>query len=280
MHKITKINLHTHSNVSDGLLSPKDLIKVLFDSGVKICALTDHDKVNGLLEAKREADRLGIQFITGIEISTRSYDLNIDFLNPEVHSFHMLGLGFDLNQLVETYQNKNRLKTEKLRLLFQLLIDKGFKLSSITNLNKKTQIAEALIDSGYANSLDEAFSNIINNYFDKRSDKICITEAVDMIHSAGGRIIWAHPYEILEGNCKKELTENQIESICSKLKSMNVDGIEVYYQKYNQNQISFLNDLKIKYGFIASGGTDYHGKSSQPNTYIEIDIFNVKEVLK
>lgn len=280
MNNIIRVNLHTHSTISDGLLNPKDLVKVLHDSGVKVFALTDHDKINGLVEAKAAADYYDMQFVTGIEISTRTGDLNLNFLNPNVHSIHLLGLGFDMNELMGIYQKRESIKSEKLSLLNRLLIDRGYNLPIIDNIKKKTQIAEALIDNGYASSIQDAFNDIINHFYDRWTDELGVIEAVKMIHQSKGTIIWAHPYEILENNNKIALTEIQIDQICYQLKQLNIDGIEVYYKRYSDNQITYLKSIKEKYGFISSAGTDYHAKEYELSTYIDVNIVDIKGVIK
>lgn len=91
-----RVNLHTHSNASDGKLSPSNLIDKLACNNIEIIALTDHDTINGIEEAKIKADLHGIKFINGIEISTSINGLGLDFLDENKHSIHLLGINFDI----------------------------------------------------------------------------------------------------------------------------------------------------------------------------------------
>lgn len=273
-----KVNLHTHSTFSDGLLTPKDLVITLKEVGVELIALTDHDSISGLIDAKKEADKLGIRFINGIEMSSKVSDLKIDFLDPNEHTLHLLGLGFEYDKIVTLLNEKKELKNKRLIELNNLLIKEGYQISIIQDLEKRTQIANELIRKNYANNLDKAFE-IINIYYERWQDEFTIKEAIRFIHQSGGYIIWAHPFEILEGRTKFVLVENQIEQILKQLVSLGLDGIEVYYEKYNQKQVEYLKKLMNKYNLITSAGTDYHAKPNQPVKFIDVEAKSIKEFL-
>ena len=275
-----KVNLHTHSTVSDGKLSPNELVSRLHQDGVEIFALTDHDKLDGLPEAQKRANELGIKLINGIEITTRIFDINIPFLDESVFTLHMLGLNFDYNQLLGIYREIDALKAEKLRKLNQKLIDNGYAIPKFEHITRRVTLAKALVQCGYSKDEDTAFENIINPLYERWSDSVGVKTAVKMIHNAGGKLLWAHPFEILQNVQKYTLSESQIDYIADQLKLQGVDGIEVYYQKYNSNQVKFLKTIQKKYDFISSAGTDYHAKDSQPTTFIDIDHSLIQEVLK
>src|SRR5690554_1604975 len=132
-----RINLHTHSTHSDGKLNVEELINKLYLDNVEVFALTDHDTISGILEAKELSLKYGIKMINGIEISTRINDLDIPFLNSEIHTFHMLGLDFDYNKLKKEYDEIEKNKLNKLKLLNENLIYEGFKIPIIKNLKKR-----------------------------------------------------------------------------------------------------------------------------------------------
>jgi|GEM_PF-2628111 len=275
-----RVNLHTHSTVSDGTLSPCDLAAKLHGDGVEVFALTDHDKIDGLSEAKFAAERFGMRFITGVEISASTRDIDIDFLDPTTHSIHLLGLGFDGDALARYYYEKDDKKRQKLHTLNKKLIKLGYKIPLINDLRKRTQVANYLVERGYSTSLYDAFENIINHYYDRWEDSMNIKEAVAIIHQSKGRLLWAHPYEVLKGLEKVCLTDIQIDLVCARLKSLGIDGIEVYYGMYDDSQIRHLSAMQHKYDFIASAGTDYHGKANRPATFVDIDIDKIKGVLE
>ncbi len=274
-----KVNLHTHSTISDGRLSPKDLVEKLHQDGVKIFALTDHDKLDGINEAKEQAAEYEMKLITGIEISTRIFDLGISFLDEKIHTIHMLALNFNYETLKQSYQDIDKNKANKLGELNEQLIDLGYQIPRFVNLTRRVTIANALVTHGYAKSEEQAFEEIINKHYDRWSDNLGVKDVVRMVHNAGGKLLWAHPYEILENVSKCTLNESQIEEIARKLKLLGVDGIEVYYQKYKPEQIDFLKDIQKKYDFICSCGTDYHARDSQPITFVDIDLNLIKAVI-
>lgn len=275
-----RVNLHTHSTVSDGLLTPSELVQKLHQDGVTVFALTDHDKIDGLNEAKATSDRFAMRFINGIEISANMRNFNLSFVDSSTDSLHLLGLGFNYEKLSAIYNRRSLLKKTKLAALNITLIEQGFHIPVIKNLEKRTQLADALVFHNYAASVQEAFEKIVNPFYDRWEDSIGVEEAVEMIHSSGGLILWAHPYEALRGSSKIHLNNDQIEALCVQLKSLGIDGIEVYYQMYSPSQTEYLRSLQEKYDFVASAGTDYHGKPNQPNTFIDIDPRKIKEVLK
>ena len=156
------IDLHCHSTTSDGEYSPGELVSLAIEKNISVLALTDHDTISAILEAKELSLKYGIKMINGIEISTRINDLDIPFLNSEIHTFHMLGLDFDYNKLKKEYDEIEKNKLNKLKLLNENLISEGFKIPIIKNLKKRAQIADELIINGYAKTIEEAFENIIN----------------------------------------------------------------------------------------------------------------------
>ncbi|MGI6769165.1 MAG: PHP domain-containing protein [Bacilli bacterium] len=274
-----RVNLHTHSNASDGKLSPSDLIDKLACNYIEIIALTDHDTINGIEEAKIKADLHGIKFINGIEISTSINGLGLDFLDENKHSIHLLGINFDIQIFKSIMNEKEIIKKEKIKNLIDQLIKSGYKIDNKDYGSKKTFVAEELVKKGYAKDNQEAFNKIINNFYPRNTDLITVDEVVRIIHKSNGKVIWAHPYEILHKIYKYRITEEQIDMICEKLKNHNIDGIEVYYGNYDIKQIEFLKKIQQKYNFIASAGTDFHNKVKGELTFIDIDIKLIKEAL-
>ena len=274
-----RVNLHTHSTESDGILKPPDLIRRLHKNKVKFISLTDHDSIEGLNEAKAESDKLGIKFINGIEFSTDISELNIDFLDTRDTTIHMLGLGFDYDKLYSILHDRKIAKRKRVDKLNIELKNKGYKLDDNNSNNKRTYVAKSLVGNGYATNIQEAFNNIINHYYDRTIDSTKVSDVVKMIHNAKGVVIWAHPYEILKGE-KINLTINQIDKICNKLKEFNVDGIEAYYYNYSESQKEDLIKLQNKYNFISSCGTDDHAKNVEEMPYYEIEESLIKEVLE
>lgn len=275
-----KVNLHTHSNASDGTLSPKDLIKKLVSEQVDVCALTDHDTLSGIDEAQEESKRHNIKFINGIEISTKISGLDIPFLDESKHTLHILALNFDIEKLKFLFQQRDKDKAERLIRLVKQLNGAGYHIETPIPLNKKTQIATKLVEHKYASDIEHAFNEIINKYYNRNLDHMTLDDVVRMVHQANGKVIWAHPFEILDFTKKVELNEMQIEYIIPKLKNKHIDGIEVYYETYSEERKNFLKSMSEKYHLIKSCGTDFHGKPNRSAPYIDIDEKCIKEVLE
>lgn len=275
-----RINLHSHSTVSDGALVPKKLAEKMCENKVELWALTDHDKIDGLEEASIRSNELGIRFINGIEFSVKTSNFEIDFLNPLINTLHILVLNFNLSAAKKFFQEMNNKKQERLDKLINKLIEEGYLIDGSLEYSNKTSIAEQVVSKGYASTVQDAFNNIINGFYDRYQDFITIDTLLEFKAKCGGKIIWAHPYEIFENVSKKSIDESEIEIIANRLKSLGVDGIEVYYEKYSESQIMFLKSLQEKLSFITSAGTDYHAKDSQPVIFIEIDEKKVEGVLE
>ena len=274
-----RVNFHTHSNVSDGLSTPKELIKKLNDDEVKICALTDHDRIAGLEAAKKTANELGIIFVNGIEISCNLHDIEIDSIKRTDYSVHMLGLNFNLEDIKQIYEKRKLDKIQRINKLVFTLKNNGYNIDIPFSTERKTTIADALVNNGYANNTQDAFNNIINNYYDKYTDKMSVKEAIEIVHQAGGKIIWAHHFDILNNFMKIRIDNFLVEKICSQFKKLGTDGIEVFYEPFTKKHINFLIKMQKKYDFIASFGTDYHGKDDQLKTYLDINEKLVEELM-
>ena len=228
-----KVNLHTHSNVSDGTLTPKELVQKLHNDGLDVFALTDHDRLDGLIIAREEAEKAGIKFINGIEISCNLTDIDLPFID-DTSSVHLLGLNFNLDALKAIYQKRQTDKNKRLVVLLSKLLERGYYIKIDGPLVKKTQIAEALVKSGYTKDIQTAFNEIINRYYERYIDNMTVKEAIQMIHDAQGKILWAHPFDILDGIVKRRINEEQVDKFCQIFKKLGVDGIEVYYQRFKR----------------------------------------------
>jgi predicted metal-dependent phosphoesterase TrpH len=253
-----KIDLHTHSFISDGTLSPKDLIKLALISNIKAISLTDHDSIEGITEASVEAKNQNIDFLNGIEISAAYKDGRI---------LHILGLGIDI-------ENKDFLKTYTLM--------KESRENSVVNILEKIKEKGIFIDINdlKANALNKYLDRYdIHRYFmrnnicsnaqevwDKYLDPIPYGEhdlfkaedAINIIHKAHGLSFLAH-YNKKIG--LGGLTNGEIEENIKYLVDLGLDGLERYYPTFKSEDIKFLDYLINKYSLRISGGTDFHGEN-------------------
>lgn len=243
-------DLHIHTTFSDGSDTPQVVVEKASALGLRTIAITDHDAIGGVEEAKRTALKLGLEVIPGVELS--SY--------VEEGSFHILGLFIDwqdswLNDKLEFFKQQRELRGKKIVEKLQQLgvkISMGDVLSVSGNGSVgRPHIAEALVKVGAVASFEQAFEIYIGKnrpaYVQKY--KISPAQAGEIIHKAGGIAILAHPL-ISAGN------EEQI----SQIMEMGMDGIEVYHPKHEEEKIENLKRMAERNGWLITGGSDYHGE--------------------
>ena len=246
-------DLHCHSLVSDGVLTPTQLAQRASDNGVQLWSLTDHDEVSGLAEAHNAAGDLGLPFIAGVEISTSWLDQtihivgwNVDPDNPEL----LAGLSRIRSGRIE------RGKSIARRLEAMGVPDSyegALKYASNPQLLSRMHFARYLVDSGVCASLQEVFDNYLG---DRRRGNVrvhwCrVEEAVAWILAAGGRAVIAHPGRYL-------LTPVQADTLYSYFHDAGGTGIEVVTGSHRPEQYAEYASIARYYGFLASRGSDFH----------------------
>ena len=254
-----KLDLHTHSTASDGQYSPADMVKKAKDAGLELYAITDHDTVDGQEEAIKKARELGVNYITGIEISTQ-----------EGEEIHMLGLGIDPynDALLKQCQSFKEDRVNRGKKIVAFLKEKGIAIS-LEKVQKiagnaslgRPHFAQFLVEQGYVNTRREAFDRYLNtSEFCRRTERIKPSpeEAITLIHQAGGKAVLAHPGLLKMG---KKWQENLI----AKLAAAGLDGIECFYQKHTFIQTKFYLKLAKKNDLAITCGSDFHGEKVKPN---------------
>jgi hypothetical protein len=246
----SRADLHTHSNCSDGVLSPTALVDLAVSRGVQIMALTDHDSMEGLPEALQAASRYpGFTLIPGVEIST-------DIPGSEVH---VLGYFLDPQDghLQEELARLRSLRRDRGRRMVEKLRDLGLDVSwgrvqqiADGGAVGRPHVAQALLEKGYIGSTQEAFERYIGRngpaYVERA--KMTPAEAVAFLHQRRALPVLAHPREL----------EN-LEDLLPTLQEAGLVGIEVYYQDYDEASIEGLLTIAHRHGLLPTGGSDYHG---------------------
>lgn len=245
-----KADLHVHSNASDGKLSPADVIRKAVKNEVVILALTDHDTLAGIDEAKETAAGYpGFKLIPGVEINTdvaggEAHILGyfVDHTNPE--------LGSLLSEMRSSRHDRGRRMLEKLESLGMPLSWERVQEIGKTDSIGRPHIAQAMLEKGYVSSLKEAFDRYISfggpAYVERT--KVSPAQATELIIKAGGLPALAHPFTISEP-----------EELVRDLKEHGLVGVEVYYGGYSQTEVKRLLAITEKYSLLATGGSDYHG---------------------
>jgi 3',5'-nucleoside bisphosphate phosphatase len=246
---LSQVDLHVHSTASDGKLTPPELIKLAVESGLTVMALTDHDTVDGIVPAREAAKAYPtLTFIPGVEIST-------DLPDGEAH---ILGYFIDhtdpeFSKTLERFRvsriNRGKKMVDKLSSLGIFIDWKRVQEIAGEGSIGRPHIARVMLEKGYINRFEEAFRFIGHDgpaYVPR--DKLTPEEAVALIIRAKGLPALAHPFTVKDP-----------EAMVNSLKKHGLVGLEVYYKDNTPQQTANSLQLAVKYGLIATGGTDYHG---------------------
>lgn len=245
-------DLHIHSTASDGLYSPKDLLVFAHQVGLSVVALTDHDTVSGLPEARETSEELGITLVSGIEISCG--------WEGRDSSVHVLGLYIDENsigirELLAEQKQQRYIRAFK---IVDLLEKQGIDVSELREAFKNSpekvigrpHIARFLLEKGHISDFQEAFTRYLSRgkpaYVPKES--VLPEIGVSTIHQAGGFAVLAHPGLIPDW-----------ETVWKRISHLQWDGIEVYYAEHSKKQIKKFSALARQRNMFCSGGSDFHG---------------------
>lgn len=252
------IDLHTHSNCSDGTLSPAELVQYALKKKLAAIALTDHDTIGGLAELFSAADGTSLEVIPGIEFSTEFHGKDV----------HIVGLDFDY-QLPEfcrqltRFQNSRDIRNEKMiRLLREEGIDitwEAMETEYPDSVWTRAHFGKFLLEHGYVKEISEAFSRYLGDdgcCFIPR-EKVTPAQAVRLIRLAGGIPILAHPVLY-------HMDEDSMDELISSLKEEGLIGIEALYSTYSPKDEAHVRMLAKKHGLCLSGGSDFHG-STKPS---------------
>lgn len=247
-----KIDLHCHSTRSDGTLTPRELVLHAKNSGLSAIALTDHDSVNGITEAKKAAEEIGFELIPGIEFSVAA--------DTELH---IIGLFLDpenpvlldtINELIGSRKRRMADICEKLTALSLPVSYEEAQSAAGGDFVGRAHIAKVMIEKGYLKSVKEAFDKYIGIGKPAYSTKkeLTVESAIKAINAAGGRAFLAHLNQT-------GYSEDELYELLKKMKEYGLCGIEGYYPEYTDEQISQYRTLAYKLGLVFSGGSDFHG---------------------
>lgn len=249
-------DLHTHSTASDGQYTPSELAALAKERGIALLALTDHDTTDGLEEAVRAGDALGLRVLRGIELGAAEYS-----------GLHILGYGFDPARLEPLCQKLRDSRNERKYRILDFLREKGcpLTLEEVEDIAggaviARPHFAQAMVCRGYVNTNHEAFDRYLDTKeFQRRVKrfKVDAKTCVETIKAAGGCASLAHPYQIgLEGR--------ELEELIQALADCGLDAIECYYPKHTPEQQAAYLHLADKYCLHATGGSDFHGEQVKP----------------
>lgn len=254
MYRKLNVDLHCHSNVSDGVLSPAQVAARAKANGVDVWALTDHDEVDGIPEARAAASALGLTYIPGVEISVTWAGKTI----------HIVGLQIDeTNQalvqgLIATRGGREPRAREIAAQLAAVGISGAYegalKFVGNPDLISRTHFARHIVELGVCKDIGDVFKKYLiegkPGFVEHRW--ATLAQAVTWIRGAGGIAIVAHPG-------RYNLTDLAMDALFDEFKQFGGSAIEVLTGSHTPDQHDYYAKVARKYGFMASRGSDFHG---------------------
>ncbi len=241
-------DLHLHSTASDGTDSPAEVVRRATGKGLRVIALTDHDTVAGLAEARDAGKELGVEVVAGVELTCYVGKREV----------HVLGYGIhprdeSLLMHCERFQAARRIRAREIG---DRLASAGAPIdmeqvmaNADAGVVGRPHIARALLEAGHVSSWQEAFDRFLADGSPANVPKLLITprQCVEVIHDAGGLAVMAHPG-----------LNNQLDLV-PLLRDAGCDGIEVWHSAHSEHTTYRLQVMALDQGMLATGGSDCHG---------------------
>ena len=257
------IDLHTHSNISDGSEEPERIVEMAHAVGCSAVALTDHDSLAGLTRARAQADQLGIRLVPGCEVScvpiaTGGVHVLVYFVDDPTSP-----LGVELERLRGDRRARNLALVERLG---QLGIPVTFAMAaSHAGTDEgvgRPHFAQAMVDLGMVGSVDEAFERYLGNgglaYIPK--GRLTVADVCRLARQSGGVAVLAHPPTVgLAGDALADAVRGMADD--------GLGGLEAVYGRYSPALRIELGNLARRFGLVPTGGSDYHG-ATKPDLYV------------
>ncbi|MFA5914346.1 MAG: 3',5'-nucleoside bisphosphate phosphatase [Burkholderiales bacterium] len=254
MARLLNYDLHCHSTASDGLLAPAILVERAAGNGVDILALTDHDEISGLAEARARAAEVGLRFVDGVEVSISWGGITI----------HVVGLNIDPAnaQLQQGLQSIRQGRTERAKKMAQDLarvgipgsLEGAYAYVDNPNLIGRTHFARFLVEKRYVSDVKSAFQHYLVSgkpgYVPHQW--ATLQDGLAYIKAGGGVAVLAHP-----GRYK--LTRAEMRKFLGEFKDGGGAGIEVVTSSHSAEQFLEYAILAREFGLLASRGSDFHG---------------------
>lgn len=256
-----RIDLHTHSRVSDGTDSPTSLVMKAFQADLDVIALTDHDTFGGVLEAQEAGKRIGVKVLCGIEMSTE----------VEGRPVHLLGYGCDPydRNLGEELARIRHGRSHRLPLMVERLNEAGLELT-MDDVNQvsmgapavgRPHVADAMVSKGYVADRDAAFAEWLGEdrpgYVKRYAPSL--ERGIELIHGAKGVAVIAHPWA---RRGREVIDAPYLELL---VRDYGLEGIEVDHPDHDDEARSLLFEMGARLGLVRTGSSDYHGLGKKNN---------------
>lgn len=265
------IDLHTHSTVSDGSEAPGRVVELAAEAGCTALALTDHDSLDGLGEAKRVAAELGVRLVPGCEVSCRkpappsgapriegSVHVLVYFVEPGPGPFQDELVTLRGDRAVRNRELAARLAELGTGVTYDDVVAEAVDEGGIG----RPHFARALVKAGAAQDIDDAFDRYLADgrpgYVPKA--RLDPPDVARLAHASRGVAVLAHPLST-------GLNPQHLERLVAELAEGGLDGMEAVYSSYTPDQRSVLRRMAARTGLVATGGSDFHG-SFKPGLFV------------
>lgn len=248
-----RIDLHTHSTVSDGTESPREVIRSASEAGIDVVALTDHDSMAGLEDAGEMAAAMGMDFVPGIEVSCRHHGVSIHLLAywPDPSNEHIVAM---LAKTRDARIDRAREIVRRVGANYPLTWDDVVARSGAADTVGRPHIADALVDRGVFATRDDAFAEVLagNSAYYVPHYAPEVIDAVRTFRSTGAVPVFAHPGA--DGRGRVVPTR-----VIEQMADAGLVGLEVDHRDHSEAQRDRLGRLAAKLGLVHTGASDYHG---------------------
>jgi hypothetical protein len=253
------IDLHSHTTASDGTLTPRQLLRHAREVGLSALGIADHDTIGGLEEGELASREEGVELVPCIEIS-------VDYPQGE---FHLLGYYVDwreeafrsrIQYLQDNRVNRNATMLRKIREAGLDVTWEEIVAESGGGQVGRPHMARALLKKGYVESVQDAFDRYLADGKPLHVPKVKLSpaEAIELVHSAGGVAVLAHP-KYMEFPTEEGLAEE-----VGRLKDAGLDGLECYYSQHSEEETAQYLGLAERFDLLVTAGSDFHG-STKPD---------------
>ena len=248
------IDLHSHTNKSDGTFTPAELVAEAVRVGLTALSITDHDTFTGYDAAVPFAKQAGLELICGIELSTRYQGTTLHLLGYFPNTPPSPALRQWLESILEARRDRNRRLITKLQSLGIEITLEEVEVEGRT-LTARPHFARVLVDKGYAKDMQQAFDEYLDESargFVQRRE-VPIEDALERILGSGGVPSLAHPVRVAKNNW------DTLAAYVEDLAGLGLRAIEVYHSDHSPENVSYYASLAERFRLGATGGSDFHG---------------------
>ncbi len=252
-------DLHCHSNISDGTLSPTELVERAAERGVKVLALTDHDDMDGLGEAESVAKHNGMTFIKGVEIS----------VSWRTHTLHIVGLGIDptyfpLQQGLKQVRSGRGERAQKMsdelaKIGIGGVLQGAYRFTNNPNMIGRTHFARYLVEAGHCKDMKSVFSRYLvkgkPGYVPH--EWATLQDAITWIRGSGGIAVLAHPGRYMVG--RHSMGKKTMHELLTEFVELGGQALEVVTGSHTPEQYAEFARYASEFKLACSCGSDFHG---------------------